>query len=72
MRRYMENPGALAGATGADSTFKAATLNVNPHHRAFDDELHSALRIRRLHLQYGLTGPLAALIAALAFDGGAA
>ena len=65
-------PGALARATGADSTFKAGELNVNPHHRAFDGEMHHALRIRRLHLQYGLTGPLAALIAALAFDGGAA
>ncbi len=72
MTQKRRGPGALAGATGADSTFKAATLNVNPHHRAFDGELHHALRIRRLHLQYGLTGPLAALIAALAFDGGVA
>ena len=72
MRRRIENPGARPGATGADSTFKAATLNVNPHHRAFDGEMHHALRIRRLHLRHGLTGPIATLIAALAFDGGAA
>ena len=72
MRRYMENPGARPGATGVGMTFKAGELNVTPTDSAFPDELHHALRIRRLHLQYGLTGPLAALIAALAFDGGAA
>ena len=72
MAQKRRGPGALAGATGADSTFKAGELNVNPHHRAYDGELHHALRIRRLHLQFGLTGPLAARIAALAFDGGAA
>jgi len=68
----MGNPGALAGATGADSTFKAATLNVNSKDSIVSDELHYALRIRRLHLRYGLAGPLATRIAALAFDGGVA
>ena len=72
MRRRIENPGARPGATGADSTFKAATLNVNPIDSTDPDELHHAIRIRRLHLQYGLTGSLAALIAALAFYGGVA
>jgi len=71
MRRYIENPGARPGATGVGMTFKAGELNVNPHHRAFDDELHPALRIRRLHLRYGLTGLVAARIAALAFEEGA-
>ncbi len=72
MRRRKENPGARPGATGVGMTFKAGELNVNPHHRAFDGELHHALRIRRLRKHYGLTGALAALIAALAFDGGTA
>jgi len=72
MRRRMENPGALAGATGVGMTFKADELNVTQTDSVFSDELHHALRIRRLHLQYGLTGPLAARIAALAFDGGEA
>ncbi len=67
-----DGPGALARATGADLTFNAATLNVNPKDSTVPDELHHALRIRRLHLRYGLTGPLAARIAALAFDGGVA
>ncbi len=71
MTQKRRGPGALAGATGADSTFKAATLNVNPIDSTVSDELRHALRIRRLHLRHGLTGPLAALIAALAFDGGA-
>jgi len=72
MAQKRRGPGALAGATGADSTFKAGELNVTLTDTTGPDELHHALRIRRLHLRYGLTGPLAALIAALAFDGGAA
>ena len=72
MTKITKNPGALAGATGVGMTFEAATLNVNPIDSTDPDELHHTLRIRHLHLQYGLTGPLAALIAALAFDGGAA
>ena len=72
MRRYMKNPGARPGATGVGMTFKAGELNVNPHHIAFDGELHHALRLSRLRKRHGLTGPLAARIAALAFDGGAA
>ncbi len=65
-------PGALAGATGAGSTIKAGELIVTSPFSTFDDELHHALRVYRLQLRYGLTGPLAARIAALAFDGGTA
>ena len=72
MTKITKNPGALAGATGVGMTFEAATLNVNPIDSTDPAELHHALRIRRLHLRRSLTGPLAARIAALAFDGGVA
>ncbi len=72
MTQKRSGPGAPASASRARMTFKAATLNVTQPSSKADGDLHHALRIRRLHLQYGLTGPLAARIAALAFDGGVA
>ena len=71
MAKIRENPGARPGATGVGMTFKAGELNVTLTDSAFPDALHHALRIRRLHLRYGLTGLVAARIAALAFEEGA-
>jgi len=64
------NPGALAGATGVEMTFKAGELNVIPSHSTYGGELHHALRLVRLRHRHGLSGALAASIASLAFDGG--
>ncbi len=72
MTQKRVGPGAPASASRAGMTFKAATLIVTPPLSTFDCELHHALRVYRLQLRYGLTGPLAARIAALAFDGGVA
>ena len=55
MTRKKKGPGAPASASRARMTFEAATLNVNPIDSTDPDELHHALRIRRLHLRYGLT-----------------
>ena len=65
-----KNPGARPGAPGFGMTFKAGELNVTPSHSNSDDELHHALRLHRLRHRHGLSGPLAAFIASLAFDGG--
>jgi hypothetical protein len=51
-------------------TFKAATLNVSPSHSTFNSEMHHAMRLERLRIRHGIHGPVAAAIAALAFDGG--
>ncbi len=64
------NPGALAGATGVGMTFKAGELNVTPLDSTLDRELHHALRLERLRVRHGLSGPLAARIAFLAHDTG--
>ena len=64
-------PGAPASASRAGMTF-AGEPTVNRTHSTFDGELHHALRLSRLRKRHGLTGPLAARIAALAFDGGVA
>jgi hypothetical protein len=51
-------------------TFNADTLNVRPNYSTFDGEMHHAMRLERLRIRHGIHGPVAAAIAALAFDGG--
>ncbi len=62
------NPGALAGAAGAELELQAGAafhLGHYPNHREVQ-----ALRLARLRIRYGIHGPIAAAIASLAYDGG--
>ncbi len=63
----MKNPGALAGATGAIVTVQAALLNVTITDSTAPGELHHAMQQGRLRKRHGLSGPIGAQIAALAF-----
>ena len=64
------NPAARPSAGGVGMTFKAGELNVRPIYSTFDGEMHHAMRLARLRIRHGIHGPIAAAIAALAFDGG--
>ncbi len=64
----MRDPGALAGATGAEQSF-VATLNVSSIHSTCPCGFHHVLRAQRLRSELGLSELRAALIASLAFDG---
>ena len=61
------NPGALAGATGAMVTVQAALLNVTITDSTTPDDLHHAMQQGRLRRRHGLSGPICAQVAALAF-----
>ncbi len=70
MTQKRVGPGAPASASRAGMTF-AGEPTVTRSLSTFDGELHHVLRLSRLRNRHGLTGPLAARIATLAFDGGA-
>ncbi len=61
------NPGALAGATGAEMTVQAAQLNVTTTDSTIPDELHHSMQRGRLHRRHRLSGPCCDVVAALAY-----
>ena len=67
MQPEMQNPGALAGATGAMATVQASQLNVTTTNSTIPGELHHVMQQGRLRRRHGLSGPICAQVAALAF-----
>ena len=67
MQPEKQNPGALAGATGAMATVQASQLNVTITDSTIPGELHHAMQHDRLCRRHGLSGAISAQVAALAF-----